>query len=117
MSGADKLAPALKPILAAVREHAPRDMQFALAHPCTYRGRSYVHITFRNGDSILSFIVTRKQSGEWLTGLRTAVMDGHQVAGFETGGSFVYAVSDLPAPQNQALLATAQPSLRSALQE
>jgi anti-sigma factor RsiW len=113
--GVDKLAPAYKPVLAAVRDRVPSGMQLAVAHECHFDGRTFIHMTFRNDGHLLSVIVTRKRDGEAFAGLRTAVLDGHPVAGTESGGFLVYTVSDLPASVNRSTLEALAPSLRSVL--
>jgi hypothetical protein len=61
----------------------------------------------------MSLVITRKESGESLgNGIRQSAQDGIQLAAFDSGQFFVYAVSDLPAQTNTNVLAQISPGVR-----
>ena len=62
----DKLTGEYKDLLPVVRQHIPADLPFVLAHKCEFQGRSFVHLTFRAENGLLSLIITHKQPGESL---------------------------------------------------
>ena len=72
-------------------------------------------MTFRGGPNLLSVIVTRKRDGEALGNRGPEVLDGYSIAGAETAGFLIYAVSDLPDPLNRDTLQAIVPSLRTVL--
>ncbi|MEO8370594.1 MAG: zf-HC2 domain-containing protein [Candidatus Solibacter sp.] len=114
--GQDKLASEYKPILAAAREQAPPGMYLTVAHECTFEGRKFVHVTFRDDSRLLSVLVTRKGSSEFLPGdLHDGHVDGFQAAAFQTGGYLVYTISDLSRQENLRILAAIAPAIKSAL--
>jgi anti-sigma factor (TIGR02949 family) len=114
--GQDKLSAQYKPVLAIARENVPAEMHLTVAHECTFEGRKFVHVTFKDDHRLLSVIVTRR--GEWErlpAGLHGMQIQGFQTAGFETGGYLVYTVSDLPKRENLRILSAMAPALRNAL--
>ena len=116
--GQDKLSAGFKPILAIAREQVPGGMYLAVAHECTYEGRKFIHVTFRDHYRLLSVLVTRKGSWERLPGgLHTAKVKGFQAAGFETAGFLVYTVSDLSKDENLRVLSAMAPAIRIALKK
>jgi anti-sigma factor (TIGR02949 family) len=116
--GQDKLSAGFKPILAIAREQAPAGMYLTVAHECTYEGRKFVHVTFRDDRRLLSVLVTRKGAWEHLPGgLHAAKVKGFQAAGFETGDFLVYTVSDLSKGENLRVLSAMAPAIRTALKK
>jgi hypothetical protein len=83
-----------------------------LAHECQDQGRSFVHLTFGDGQHLMSVVIARKGSGESLgNGMRQAARDRLQLAAFESGEFFIYTVSDLPAEANTRVLAQISPAV------
>ena len=113
----DKLAPEWKPLLSAAREHVPAGMTLGVAHECHNRGRTFIHISFKDGDRLLSVIVTRRQSGESIgRGIRTGAVEQYQAAAFEGGAFFVYTVSNLSKQENRRILQALAPQIKPVLQ-
>ena len=101
-----------------VRERVPADFALVLAHECHDQGRSFVHLTFGDGQHLFSLIITRRQDGESLgAGVRRAASDQFHLAAFETGQFFVYTVSDLKAQANADVLAALAPEIRAFLNQ
>jgi hypothetical protein len=116
----DKLPVDLKPLLAIARQQVPADMRLAVAHQCTSEGRSFIHMTFRNEQRLLSVILTRRHAGESLPGadgIYAGRMDRFQAAVFESGEFLVYTISDLSGRENLRILTAMAPAIRSALQK
>jgi hypothetical protein len=114
--GQDKLAPRWKAVLAIARAHAPAGLHLGVAHECTFEGRKFVHISFRDAGRLLSVIVTRR--GEWErlpAGLHAGRLHAYEVAGFEAAGYLVYTVSDLSRTENKRILSAMAPAIREAL--
>jgi hypothetical protein len=115
-TGLDKLSPEWKPVLAVARAHAPDAMLLAVAHECTFEGRRFVHITFRDERHLVSIALTRRGAWQRLpVGMHAGRVNGLQTAAFETGEFLVYAVSDLSKQENLRLLAAIEPDIRMAL--
>jgi len=108
----------LRGLAGVVRERVPSDFTLILAHECHDQGRSFVHLTFGDGQHLVSLIVTRRQGGESLgAGIRQAARDRFHLAAFETGQFFVYTVSDLQAQANADILAAFAPEIREFLDQ
>ena len=126
----DKLPGEFRGLIAIVHQYLPAELPLVLAHECHYRGRTFVHLTFRNGSTLLSLVIAKKQGGESLDGANllpalsqsgipvyTAGAKGFQVAAFESRGFLVYTVSDLSRTDNLAVLASLAPSLQTFLDQ
>jgi anti-sigma factor RsiW len=114
--GVNKLQGEFQDLTATLHEHVPADLPFSVAHECTYQGRKYIHLTYRDDRTVLSLVIARKQKGEALTpGTHTLRESGYQVAAFESGGFLVYTVSDLPQQKNLEVLAGMEPAIRGFL--
>lgn len=126
----DKLPAEFKEMIAIVHQHVPADLPLILAHECRYHSRKFVHLTFRNGRSLLSLVIAKKQDGESLDNanllpalsqsgipMYTASASGFQVAAFERLGFLVYTVSDLPQLGNPGVLEGLAPALQDFLKQ
>jgi hypothetical protein len=64
----------------------------------------------------MSVVITRRQDGESLgAGMRLASREPYQLAAFQAGDYFVYAVSDLPPKENAQILTALAPSIQNFL--
>jgi hypothetical protein len=114
----DQLPERLTGLASLVQQHVPSGFSLKIAHECQDQGRSFVHLTFGDGQHLMSVIIARKASGESLgNGMRQAARDRFQLAGFEAGEFFVYTVSDLPAQTNTSVLAQISPAVRGFLSQ
>jgi hypothetical protein len=92
---ANQLPERLKTLTGIVRERVPAELALILAHECRDHGRSFIHLTFGDGQHLISVLITRKENGESLGGgKRQSVRDRFQLAAFETSEFFIYTVSD-----------------------
>jgi hypothetical protein len=106
----------LKGLSSIVQERVPSELALIVAHECQDRGRNFIHLTFSDGQHLLSVVITRRESGESLgKGMRQAYRDHFQLAAFETSEFFVYTVSDLPAQANAEVLAQLSPAVQNFL--
>ncbi len=121
----NKLAPEWHELVPVVARYVPPDLPFSLAHECTYQKRKFVHMTFRNQDSLLSVVITRKQGSESLrsANLLPALVEGgipiyaaadqkFQVASFEDSDYLVFTVSNMPPRRNLNVLVALAPAVR-----
>jgi Putative zinc-finger len=112
----DQLPKRLTGLAALVQQHVPAEFSLELAHECQDRGRSFVHLTFGDGRHLMSIVIARRESGEFLgNGVRQAARDRFQLAAVESGEFFVYTVSDLPAQANTGVLAQISPAVQGFL--
>jgi hypothetical protein len=124
----NKLAAEWHELVPVVERHVPGDLPFSLAHECQYRGRKFIHLTFRNDNSLLSLVIARKQDGESLAAanllpalshsgipLYAAGSQQFQIAAFEEPQYLVFTISDLPAAKNLDLLIAMAPVVRKFL--
>jgi hypothetical protein len=108
----------------------PSGYRLVMAHRCAYKGRPFTHLTFRNGKSVLSLLITKRGEDEWVSdslaqwadkpaGLTfyEASVQKYQVAAFETPGHLVYVVSDLSPNKNLEVLADLAPSVSAVLRK
>ena len=93
----------LQVVNAAVSEDGPAK---CMAHQCSYAGRKFVHVTLRDGASLISLVIARREAGESFAGTRPATFgerrptvrilhDGYEVAGFETGDHLAFVISEV----------------------
>ncbi len=98
-------------LLPAVNAAIPKTWRVLMAHQCSYMGRKYVHLTMRDGTSLVSLVIARKNSGESFAGMEPALTvrgvpvyessaGPWRVAGFESGEYLAFVVSDLGKAQN-----------------
>lgn len=124
------LGPANKDLIPAVQGHVPEGYRLVMAHVCQYKGRPFTHLTFRNGKSVLSLVIAKRGTGEWLndeqlresdteSGLKLyeSSVQRYQIAAFETPGHLVYVVSDLSPEKNLQVLANLAPTVRAAVRK
>ncbi len=114
-------------LLPLVQEKAGTDYEVVVAHHCIADGREFVHLILRNGETILSVVLTEK-NGESFSGddqiatLETSGVAVYQsrlqdfaVAGFETPKHLAFVVSNLHAEDNLRIAAQVAPSVRDFL--
>ena len=108
-----------------LRDRVPEDFRIWLAHRCSYRGRSYVHLVLRRNNELLSLILTRRRPDECFEndqvqpalqaeGVRIyrSQVDTFELAGFETEGHLAFVVSNLPREGNLQIAQAVAPSLK-----
>lgn len=89
-----------------VKEKAGAGYEVVVAHQCLYGGRQFVHLILRNGETVLSLVITGKH-GESFAGKGSAAasqpsgaplyqgrLHDFEVAGFETGSHLAFIVSN-----------------------
>jgi len=115
---ANQLPERLKTLTSIVRERVPAELALIFAHECRDQGRNFIHLTFGDGQHLISVLITRKENGESLgSEMRQSTRDRFQLAAFETSEFFVYTVSDLPAQANAKILAQLSPVVANFLDE
>ncbi len=113
---ATQLGPQFADLAPLVKAKLPGESQVIQGHRCSAGGRDYVHIIMTRGDRVLSLLLTRKRSGESLSGgVYQEGVDRFQVVGFESHDYLVYIISDLDAQQNLQLAANLAPTVREYL--
>jgi hypothetical protein len=115
-------------LIPAVQGHVPEGYRLAMAHQCTYKGRPFTHLIFRDGKAVLSLVIAKR--GQWESigsdqvraalwqdgiGLYQASVQRYRIAAFETPGHLVYVVSGLSPERNLQVLADLEPSVRAVL--
>ena len=114
----NQLPERLTGLASLVQQHVPSEFSLKIAHECQDQDRSFVHLTFSDGQHLMSVVIARKANGESLgSGMRQAARDRFQLAAFESGEFFVYTVSDLPAEANTRVLAQISPTVRGFLSQ
>jgi hypothetical protein len=120
------LGPSYKGLLPLVKASVPAEYKVIMAHQCGYGGRKYIHFTFSKGEALLSLVITRKQSGESLTGIPSAAIiagiplyqskaQRFQIASFDTGQYFTFVVSDLGSHRNLEIASDLAPKVHDFL--
>lgn len=125
----DDLGPQFAGLVDVVRDHVPREYRLMMAHRCSYHGRQFVHLTWKNGDHLLSLMITRRAPGERFdaSGLLPALQESgipiyqqgvqrFRISAFESGDDLVYLISDLPQRQNSAVMLAMAPGIRDFLE-
>jgi len=116
---AAELGPEFAGLVPLVQAKLPGDFRVIQGHHCSVGGRQYTHLIISGGaggGKLVSLVLTRKLSGEWLSGgIYQAGVDRFQVVGFESHDYLAYVVSDLDAQQTLQLAANMAPTLREYL--
>jgi len=111
-----QLSPEFTDLARLIKARLTGDFRIIQGHRCTAGGRQYLHLIVTHGDKLLSLILTRKRSGESLSGgVFQEGVDRFQVVGFESHDYLVYVISDLDAQQNLQLAANIAPAVREYL--
>ncbi|MFN2454483.1 MAG: anti-sigma factor [Pyrinomonadaceae bacterium] len=123
------LGAAYEKLLPLTQAQAGDAYEIVAAHHCDVGKRSFTHLILRNGDAILSLVITRKKGeafpadgGSSLAVLRPSGVPLYQgrlqnfaVAGFETPSHLAFVVSNLSAEDNLRIAAHLAPSVRDFL--
>jgi hypothetical protein len=122
------LGPEYQGLIPIVKRYVPPDYRVVMAHWCNYQDRKFAHLTLSNGTSLISLLITPRIHEESIdpAGLLTAVAltgtpvyttgaQKFQVSAFESPGSLVYFVSDLPEPLNNAMMLSMTPVVQDFL--
>jgi anti-sigma factor RsiW len=110
------LGPGFAALVPLVQAKLPGDFRIIQGHHCSAGGRQYTHFIMTDGGKTVSLVLTRKQSGESLSGgIHQTGVDRFQVVGFESHDYLAYVISDLDAQQNLQLAANLAPTLREYL--
>jgi len=122
-----QLGPGFDELLPVVKTGIPEGFRVVLAHHCTTFGRKFTHVTMQRGTTeVLSLVITEKQPGESLDGLKPSAQpagipiyesgaERYQVAGFEAGRYFAFIVSELRPAKNLQVAETIAPAVRGIL--
>jgi len=125
---AGKMGPRYVGLVPLVKEKIPDEYRIVLAHQCSYQGRHYVHMVLKGRSSLLSLVITRKNSGESFPNFKLAPaleaagvpvyrggVEQFQVAAFETQTFLAFLISDLPSENNLQLAAALAPDVHGFL--
>jgi len=115
-------------LIPIAKRYVPADYRVVMAHQCDSQDRKFVHLTLSNGARLVSLLITPRIRDEAFdpAGLLTAVDSSgtpvysagaqrFQVAAFESPGSLVYFVSDLPEALNHAMMLSMAPVVQDFL--
>ena len=114
-------------LVPVVRQNIPSEYHVVMAHQCSLNQRKFVHVIARNGENLISLLVTRRDTGEAFENdlravaseasadLYVAKSEKLSAAGFETPNYFVYLVSNLDEGQNLRVFQAMTPSVKNTL--
>lgn len=111
-----------------MKEKAGAAYEVVVAHHCIYGERQFVHLILRNGETVLSLVITRK-NGDSFSNKGSSIAASYasgvplyqgrlrdfEVAGFETDSHLAFIVSNLKAADNLQVASTIAPSVRAFL--
>ena len=117
--------------LATIAErYVPAEYPMMTAHRCTDHGRHFVHLTFTNGDRLISLVIARKGEGESFEAqslLPAMVQSGipmyqsgvqrFAISAFESRDFLVYLISDLPPEENMRIMTAMAPPVKDLLEK
>ncbi len=111
-----------------MKEKAGAAYEVVVAHHCLYGERQFVHLILRNGATVLSLVITRKNGDSFSNkGSNSAAsyasgvplyqgrLRDFEVAGFETDSHLAFIVSNLKAADNLQVASNIAPSVRAFL--
>jgi anti-sigma factor (TIGR02949 family) len=114
-------------LVPVVKEKAPAGYEVVVAHKCHVDKREFIHMILKNGENVLSLIITKK-NGEAFP--RSAALEvskaagvpiyetriqDYEVAGFETRDYLGFVVSNLAQENNLQIASTLAPAVREFL--
>ena len=117
------LGPDYAGLVPLVRDRIPPGMVVTAAHRCRYNDRRFVHLILRDGQAVLSLLITRKDGESFSPDSHSRLLDssgatlrlaGRQdmhVAGFETGSYLIFVVSNQTEADNTQLASNLAPVL------
>lgn len=118
------LGPDFRDLVKIVHDHAPQGLQVVEAHRCVFGTRKYIHVVARQGEQLLSLVITERGSGESLGNELKLVLSesgaklyaanhaDFQVAAFETGHYLTYLISNVSPSENVDAMRAMTPALR-----
>ncbi len=123
----EKLGPDYAGIVAQVKGNIPGNYEVTVGHRCRYKGREFIHLILRQGEAVLSLVITKKDGEAFsetdaaevagASGIRLhqARLQDLQVAGFESRDYLAFVVSNLSEEDNLQIASTIAPSVRDFL--
>lgn len=125
---ASDLPVAMRGLAPVVQRHVPARFAMHVAHVCTFKGRSYVHMALHDGTRLVSVMLTRREGGEALSRADLLTMtssggvdvfssgtQGYDVSAFTKGEWLVFFVSDLPPAESRSMMLALAPAVREYL--
>jgi Putative zinc-finger len=102
-------------LVRVMETHVPGGFRVVMAHQCQYKGRPYIHVVAKQGDDLISLLITRRTDGEAFDGasVYSSGVSRFSIAGFETPEHLIYLVSDLNRSANAAMFEAMTGSLRT----
>jgi hypothetical protein len=119
----ESLGPDYAGLLSLVKDRIPAGMVVSVAHRCKYDDRQFVHLILRDGQTVLSLLITRKHGESFSRGSRpqslepsgarlyVASRQAMQVTGFESQYYLVFVVSNLGESDNIRIASHLAPAL------
>ncbi len=112
-----------------VKEKAGAAYEVVVAHHCIYGERRFVHLILRNGETVLSLVITRKNGDSFSNKGSSLVASSapggvplyhgrlrdFEVAGFETNSHLAFIVSNLKAADNLQVASNIAPTVHAFL--
>lgn len=111
-----------------VRSKVSKRYGMTFAHQCAFRGRKFVHLSFKDDANLLSLIITRKMGRESFRAenmlpvfdqsgiaMYQAGVQRFEISAFETQGYMVYFISDLHKQQNTDMMLAIAPQVKAFL--
>jgi anti-sigma factor (TIGR02949 family) len=122
------LGPEYQALLGVVKAKLPSDFSVRMAHQCTFRSRTFVHVALKSDSNLMSLVLTRRRPGETLSsnGIAPVITKGglklygesaqrFRMSAFETPTHFAYLVSDGPPSETHRMLLVMAPEIRALL--
>lgn len=118
------LGPDFRDLVKIVHDHAPQGLQVIEAHRCEFGTRKYIHVVARQGEQLLSLVITERGSGESLGNELKSVLSesgvnlyaanhaDFQVAAFQTAHYLTYLISNVSPSENVNAMRAMTPALR-----
>lgn len=122
----EKLGPDFS-LISMIKENAPENYRVVVGHRCKFNGREFVHLILKGPETVLSLVLTRKNSesfsedtvtaviGSSGIPVREALIKDFRIIGFETRDYLAFVVSTLGRDENLKLASTIAPAVREFL--
>ena len=114
-------------LLPVVKEKAPAGYEVVIAHKCHVDRREFVHMILKDGEKVLSLVITKKNGEAFPEStaldvsraagvpIYQARLQDYEVAGFETRDYLGFVVSNLAQTDNLEIASTLAPAVRDFL--
>lgn len=105
-----------KKYMKSLQANFSTEVEILVSHECEYNGRNFTHTVLKNGDHIVSVLLTESKTDADTKiiskdSITSDKEEGFQVAGFKNDKRAIFVISDLPETENLSIARTISNSI------